>query len=184
MLAVVRTGDPERARRAAVGDEATLRALVDALAPRFMGIARGLARDHHEAEDLCQEALMKVTAPAVLRSYRGEGPLEGYLVNVGVRAMISRRRVRRGWRERVQLTGEPPDPPAAESAGGVAARGLSPPLREALEALPERARLVVLLIVLGDLSYAETAATLGLEVGTVKSAYSRARAQLRAVLSS
>ncbi|MEA2449502.1 MAG: hypothetical protein QOG63_1434 [Thermoleophilaceae bacterium] len=173
-----RSADRLRAGRAADGDEPALRALVAALTPRLGGIAWNLARDRHEAEDLSQEALLKVTAPAVLRGYRGEGALEGYLVNVGVRAMISRQRLRRGWRDHVQLVGEPPEADYREPEPG----GLSGPLRAALTALPERARLVILLIVIGDLTYGETAAALGLEVGTVKSTYSRARAELRARL--
>jgi DNA-directed RNA polymerase specialized sigma24 family protein len=52
-------------------------------------------------------------------------------------------------------------------------------MRAALAELPQRARLVVLLIAVGDLSLADTATTLGLEVGTVKSIYSRVRSQLR-----
>ena len=55
-------------------------------------------------------------------------------------------------------------------------------MRRALLVLPERARTVVLLVAVGDLSYAEVATALGMEVGTVKSTYSRARAQLRAEL--
>ena len=55
-------------------------------------------------------------------------------------------------------------------------------MRAALGGLPERARAVVLLVAVGDLSYAEVAAALDMEVGTVKSTYSRARSALRAQL--
>jgi RNA polymerase sigma-70 factor (ECF subfamily) len=177
------SADLARASRAANGHEPALRELLETLSGRLHGIAWNMTHDHHEAEDLCQEALVKITAPAVLGKYRGEGPLDGYLTNVGVRAMISRQRQSRGWRERVELVDEPPDRVVAGAQHDAEPRGLSGPVRAALDAMPERARLVILLIVIGDLTYAETAATLGLEVGTVKSAYSRARAQLRASLS-
>ena len=55
-------------------------------------------------------------------------------------------------------------------------------MRPALLGLPERARAVVLLVAVGDLGYAEVARVLGMEVGTVKSTYSRARVTLRAAL--
>ena len=135
-----------------------------------------------------------MSAPAVLERFRGEGPLEAYLVRVGVRTMISALRAAPGrdWRA-VELSGEPLEPGAAGGTPGVAAQGrgspgatrtapLDPALREALAALPERARLIVLLISVGDYSYEETAEAVGVEVGTVKSAYSRARATLRAAL--
>lgn len=140
-----------------------------------------MSYDAHEAEDLCQEALLKVTSPDVLRRYRGEGPLDGYLVNVGVRAMLSVRRTRRSseWREAV-VTDEMPE--TAADPGDPAAGALDPALRAALECLPERARLIVLLITVGDYTYDEAARATGLPLGTVKSAYSRARASLRGAL--
>ena len=61
---------------------------------------------------------------------------------------------------------------------------LSAPLRAALGALPERARAVVLLVAIGDLTYGEVAQTLEMEVSTAKSTYSRARAALRTSLTS
>jgi RNA polymerase sigma factor (sigma-70 family) len=57
-------------------------------------------------------------------------------------------------------------------------------MRRALLGLPERARSVVLLVAVGDMGYAEVATVLGMEVGTVKSTYSRARSTLRAALAS
>ena len=174
--ALTHAADIELAARAAARDETELRGLLERLSPRLLRIGWHMSHDHHEAENLCQEALMKITAPTVLRGYRGEGALDGYLVGVGVRAMISRQRLRRGWRDHVALVDEPPSVGASPE---VEAGGLSAPVRTALAALPERARLVVLLIAIGDLTYAQVGAALGLEVGTVKSTYSRARAALR-----
>ncbi len=137
--------------------------------------------DHHDAEDLCQEALLKLTAPAALERYRADGPLDAYLLSVGVRAMLSARRTRRmrEWREL-----EPVED-AGERAGGAEdphAGSFEPALREAVMRLPERARLVLLLVSLGDYGYDEVAALLGMPLGTVKSTYSRARASLRSAL--
>lgn len=181
------------ARRAASGDQAALRTVLELVAGRLRAMGWHLARDHHDAQDLCQEALLRVSAPAVLERYRGEGPLEAYLVRVGVRTMISALRAApaRDWRA-VQLSGEPLEPGAAEAAGGgararntpstVRAVPMQPALRSAMASLPERARMIVLLISVGGYSYEETAEVVGVEVGTVKSAYSRARATLRAAL--
>jgi RNA polymerase sigma factor (sigma-70 family) len=178
-----RRTDVALARAAHDRDERALRTIIERLAVRFRAIAWHMTWDYHETEDLCQEALAKVTAPAVLGRYRGDGPLDAYLTNVGVRAMISRQRTKSVWRGKVELAPAPGHVGRHESTEGVVLnRSLAGPLRRALERLPERARLTVLLIVVGDLSYEETAKTLGLKLGTVKSVYHRARGELRVQL--
>ena len=169
------------ARAAAARDHAVLRDLLGRLTPKLRGAAWNLSGGGHDPQDLVQEALLRITSTDILGRYRGEGPLDGYLLAVGVRAMISATRRGRIERERSFLTDEPehhapgrddPDP-----------AGFSSTMRHALLALPERARSVVLLVAVGDMGYAEVATALGMEVGTVKSTYSRARTSLRAALS-
>jgi RNA polymerase sigma-70 factor (ECF subfamily) len=172
--------DRTLARIAASGDDAALRALLRRVTPRLKSMGWHMSYDSYESEDLCQEALLKITSPAVLRRYRGDGPLEAYLLNVGVRAMLSVRRTRRSaqWREAVVTESVPEPAPGATSP----IASLDPTLRAAFEQLPDRARLIVLLIAIGDYSYHDVAEVVELPVGTVKSAYSRARASLRAAL--
>lgn len=173
-------GDLRTARAAAARDHAVLRALLGRLTPRLRSAAWNLGGAGQEPQDLVQEALLRITSTAVLERYRGEGPLDGYLLAVGVRTMISATRRGRTERARSFLTDEP-----EHHAGGrddAAPADLSPALRRALLALPERARAVVLLVAVGDLGYADVAQALGMEVGTVKSTYSRARTTLRAAL--
>lgn len=55
-------------------------------------------------------------------------------------------------------------------------------LRDALSQLATGEREVLLLIALGELSYVEVAAVLGVRVGTVRSRLSRARLQMRVAL--
>jgi RNA polymerase sigma-70 factor (ECF subfamily) len=52
-------------------------------------------------------------------------------------------------------------------------------LVRSLNRLPVEQRTVVLLVSVGDLSYAEAASVLGIPIGTVMSRLSRGRAQLR-----
>jgi RNA polymerase sigma-70 factor (ECF subfamily) len=176
--------DPARdlrtARAAAARDHAVLRALLARLTPRLRSAAWNLGGAGQDPQDLVQEALLRITSADVLGRYRGEGPLDGFLLAVGVRTMISATRRGRTDRERSFLTDEP-----EHHAGGredVATAGLSAGMRRALLGLPERARAVVLLVAVGDLGYADVASALGMEVGTVKSTYSRARSTLRASL--
>lgn len=55
-------------------------------------------------------------------------------------------------------------------------------VRRAIEELPEDQRRVIVLRDLNDLSYAEIAETLGIEIGTVKSRLSRGRESLKKIL--
>src|SRR6478609_8602819 len=147
------SGDLELAGAAANGDERALRQLLERVTRRLRSAAWNLSRDGHEAQDLVQEALLKISRPETLNHYRGDGPLDGYLLSVGVRAMISVGRSRQSRSERMVLTGEP-----ELHAGGSPDREpalLSGTMRAALAALPERARAVVLLVAVGDLGYAE-----------------------------
>jgi RNA polymerase sigma factor (sigma-70 family) len=168
------------ARAAAQRDHVVLRALLGRLTPRLRAAAWNLGGSGQDPQDLVQEALLRITSTDVLGRYRGEGSLDGYLLAVGVRAMISATRRTRTDRERSFLTDEPEYHAAGRDDPDPA--GLSPSVRRALLVLPERARSVVLLVAVGDLGYTEVASALGMEVGTVKSTYSRARSQLRAAL--
>ena len=64
----------------------------------------------------------------------------------------------------------------------VSASTASRQLAAALARLPEESRDTLLLVVWGDLSYAEVATALGVPVGTVRSRMSRARSKLRRTL--
>jgi RNA polymerase sigma-70 factor (ECF subfamily) len=173
--------DKALAGAAAHGSERAVREILQRVTPKLRAIAWHMVYDHHECEDLCQEALLKLTSPSVLLGYRGQGPLDAYLMRVAVRTMISARRTRstRQWKSFAPI--DSADGPAP-THGTDGLRGLDPALRDALCALPERARVLVLLIAVGDFSYEEAAVETGLPVGTVKSAYSRARSALRRAL--
>lgn len=174
-----RADDLRVARALREGDPAAVRGLFERLTPRLRSVAWNLSGGKLEAQDLIQEALIKLVSAPVLDGYRGEGPLDGYLLSVGVKQVIS---IARTERNRLRRTTSTDDVAKYAGAADPAATGLGSELREALGTLPERAQTIVLLIVVGDLSYAEVAASLDMEVNTVKSAYSRARTSLRAHL--
>ncbi len=128
-----------------------------------------LTGDHHRAEDLVQDALAKVAAR--WGRLRDEAP-EAYARQVIVRTNISWWRKQR--REVVTETGDRAVP-GAELA--VDRRLL---LDRALARLTPRQRSTVVLRYYDDLSERETAETLGVSVGTVKSTTHDALRRMRA----
>ncbi len=131
-----------------------------------------LTGNRADAEDLLQTALAKTYL--AWDRIRERDALDGYVRRTMVNTQTS------FWRRRrvgEQLSGDLP-----ERAGGRDASAdldLHDALWTALATLPRRQRAAVVLRYYEDLSEAETAAVLGVSVGTVKSTTSRALARLR-----
>jgi RNA polymerase sigma-70 factor (sigma-E family) len=136
-------------------------------------VAYALCGDWHRADDLLQTALTKlyVAWPRI----RHGGGEEAYVRQIMVRANIDESR--RPWR-RERPTDALPDRPAAEPT----APEERSTLFDALQALPEQQRKVVVLRHWLGLSVRETAVELGINEGTVKSHSSRGLAALETVL--
>jgi len=152
-----------------VRDEAGFRAFVQANDASLLHAARLLTGDYHRGEDLLQNTLTKV----YLKWGRIDAPL-AYARKALVTGHIDAMR-RRSSTERVSDTiPERPDGP-----NGPGASDDRDELRRLLAELSPRERAVIVLRYYCDQSEQETAATLGIPVGTVKSTSSRALAQLR-----
>jgi RNA polymerase sigma-70 factor (sigma-E family) len=134
---------------------------------RLLRTAYLLTRDAGLAEDLLQTALTK----AWFAWNRLEDQPEPYVRKILVNTYATW--WRRKWR------GERPTSDLPDQAGPGVGAETSHDLWVALGHLPRRQRAVVVLRFFDDLSAADTAATLGCSVGTVKSQTSRALAKLR-----
>ncbi len=135
-----------------------------------------LTGDLHEAEDLLQAAYAKVYPRwSKVRTY--DVP-DAYVRRVMVSLRTSWWR-RSGGRERATAQLPERAHQVADPATGVVE---SQALLLALRRLPERQRAAVVLRHWCDLSEADTAATMGCSVGTVKSTTSKGLARLRAAL--
>ncbi len=131
-----------------------------------------LTGSHHDAEDLVQVALLRV----VPTWHRIADHPEPYVRKVLARESINRWR-RRRWRE--VPTAAVPD---GTESGALAPTGEEEDLRRALLLLSPRQRAVVVLRYYEDLTERETAARLGIGVGTVKSHAREALGRLRALV--
>ena len=179
--APVREGDLiELARR---GDVSAFEALVrahQAVAFRTAWIASGGADD---AEDAAQEGFMK--AFAALPRFRADAPFRPWLLAIVANEARNRRR---SAIRREALALRAPESAAVESGfepspeAAVLATERRTALLDALRELPDADREVIAYRYLLELSEAETAAALGVPVGTAKSRLSRAMDRLRSTL--
>jgi RNA polymerase sigma factor (sigma-70 family) len=175
---------PERERdlieRARHGDVSAFESLVRAhqeVAFRTAWVASGGADD---AEDAAQEGFMK--AFAALPRFRTDAPFRPWLLTIVANEGRNRRR---SANRREALALRVPDA-AAMTDGSPEAASLATERRKtllsAIDKLSDTDREVVSYRFLLELSEAETAAALGVPVGTAKSRLSRALDRLRAML--
>ncbi|HEX7745847.1 MAG TPA: sigma-70 family RNA polymerase sigma factor [Micromonosporaceae bacterium] len=135
-----------------------------------------------DAEDVVQEAFVK--AFQRLGNYRGESGFRAWLLAIvgnETRNLHRSRRRRDGLVLRA-VVGLRPGPAPVDPSDSAEASERRQHLVAALQRLNERERDVLVCRYLLDLSESETAATLDLSKGTVKSRAFRALAKLRAVL--
>ncbi|MET7614678.1 SigE family RNA polymerase sigma factor [Streptomyces seoulensis] len=143
--------------------------------PALLRTARSLTANPSDAEDLLQTALAKTyVAWERIEDHRA---LDGY-----VRRALLNTRTSQWRRRRVDefACDELPEPEPRPGADDPAERqALRDAMWRAIMRLPARQRAMVVLRYYEDLSEAQTAEQLGVSVGTVKSAVSRALGKLR-----
>ncbi|MEU6840830.1 SigE family RNA polymerase sigma factor [Streptomyces sp. NPDC046716] len=136
--------------------------------------ARSLTANPCDAEDLLQTALTKTyVAWDRIEDHRA---LDGYVR----RALLNTRTSQ--WRKRKVdefVCDELPEPPVVPAGDPAEQQALHDAMWRAIMKLPARQRAMVVLRYYEDLSEAQTAEVLGVSIGTVKSAVSRALGKLR-----
>jgi RNA polymerase sigma factor (sigma-70 family) len=173
--------DPDAAllARYADGDAVAARLLTVQLSPRIFGHAFRVLGDGAEAEDVTQEALMRLWK--IAPDWRtGEAKVSTWLYRVVANLCTDRLRKRRGG-VALEDIAEPADP--AESAEAKLQRGArEDALQTALDALPERQRQAVVLRHIDGLANPEIAAILDIGVEAVESLTARGKRALVALL--
>lgn len=165
----------DRMRR---GDATAFRDLVARHIGVVAGIARRMLRDDAEAEDIAQEAMIRLWRSAQGLEL-GPGGLRPWLRRVTSNLCIDR--VRAG--QRTVVTDEVPEvaEPATQMTG-LQDRDLSARVAAAMQALPERQRLALTLFHHEGLSQIEVGQAMGISDEAVESLLARARRALKASL--
>lgn len=172
--------DPDAELVARVGerDPAAVRTLVARKLPRLLALATRLLGDRMEAEDVAQEAFVRVWKQAP--GWRtGEAKFDTWLHRVALNLCYDRLRGHR--EEPVEVMPETPDPGPTPDAR-LESRARDARVRAALAALPARQREALVLNYYQELSNLEAAALMGISVDALESLLARARRGLRAQL--
>lgn len=175
-----RERDPDADLLARVGREepAAVRALVARKLPRLLALATRMLGDRTEAEDVAQEAFVRIWKQAP-RWREGEARFDTWLHRVAMNLCYDRLR---GHREdTVDEIPDEPDPAPLPDAR-LEARARDARVQAALAALPPRQREALVLNYYQELSNIEAAAVMGISVDALESLLARARRNLRAQL--
>jgi RNA polymerase sigma-70 factor (ECF subfamily) len=190
-----RTGLPESGglderaliERCIAGDAAAFEPLVEKYRQRVWRLAYQVLRDREEAWDVAQEAFVR--AFHSLPSFRGHAAFYTWLFRITVNLATDRHR-QRGAQARAfgpeRVTEEEWARTTADPGGGPereAARAEQRErIRRALDALPPKARAIIMLSDVEGLSYREIAEVLNCPIGTVMSRLHNARKRLKGLL--
>ncbi len=160
------------------GDGAAARVLTQRLTPRVMAHAYRLLGQHAEAEDVTQEAMLRLWKQAP--DWRqGEAKVSTWLYRVVANLCIDRRRRMRS----VALDAIPePEDGRASAAEALQDRARAEALQSALDGLPDRQRQAVVLRHIEGLANPEIAAIMEITVEAVESLTSRGKRALAAAL--
>ncbi|GLS86946.1 RNA polymerase sigma subunit ECF family protein [Cypionkella aquatica] len=164
------------------GDPDAARLLSKRLVPKVLGFAGRMLSDRTEAEDVAQEAMLRLWK--VAPDWRqGEAKVSTWAYRVVVNLCTDRLRARRRRRaEALDDVAEPADGAAGVVAGMIEADRIAA-LDAALALLPERQREAVVLRHIEGLSNPEIAEILQIGVEAVESLTARGKRALAAILS-
>jgi RNA polymerase sigma-70 factor (ECF subfamily) len=167
-------------QRAANGDEAAWRRIVDAYGPRVFGLIRAQCGNVELAEEITQSAFCTIVAR--IGQYTELGRFESWLFRIAMNRLRDEMRRRKRQARPVEGealvglagAGEPsPDRPREDEVRA---------LRAAMERLSEADRRVIHLRHFAGLSFARIAEVLGEPLGTVLARQHRALGKLRQML--
>ena len=145
--------------------------------PLAFRVARGVLRNTADAEDVAQEALLR--AYKSFDRLRDRNRFSGWLVRIAFRLALDRLRSAKRRERRDALWSQPAHlPPPATAEDVAASNQFQGHLERALEELPEKLRLVLLLAAMDGYTIEEIARMIGVPLGTVKSRIFIARKKL------
>ena len=185
-LMALRDPDIRLMVRVRADDQAAFAELVDKYQHRLIGVMHHLIGHSQEAEDIAQEVFLRVYRTRYKHSPKAKFTTWLFTIanNLAMNAIRNQKRRQTiplgasesgGFGTQAADTGPAP-------AHALHQQELSAVIRQALDDLPDRHRVAVVLNKFEDMGYAEIGEVMGLSVKAVKSLLSRARGKLREAL--
>ena len=166
--------DHDLMARAALGDERAFRTLVARHSGPALGLARRILRNEARAEEIVQDAMLRVWINAP--RWRPEAAFRTWLYRVVVNLCLNEKR--RPADVPLEYAGEPADP-APDAGAMLEAHQRDRKLAAAIDALPARQRAAIVLTYQEGLGNAEAAAVLDISVSGLEALLVRAKRTLR-----
>jgi RNA polymerase sigma-70 factor (ECF subfamily) len=166
--------------RALAGDTDAFFALAERHQARMHSVVLRIVGDPHEAEDVVQDALLR--GHAKLHTFRAEAGLATWLYRIAINLALRRARRRRAHRLQPEAVFESMDTDTADPATAAESRQSRETIYQAVQRLPDKQRICVLLRYFEHHSYDEMAEILDVSVGTVSSRLFHARGRLARLL--
>lgn len=170
--------DEQLLARIGRNEPAAVRSMVSRKLPRLLGFAARILGDRGDAEDVAQEAFLRIWRQAG-KWQSGDARFDTWLHRVTLNLCYDRLR-----RRRETVMAEPPEQvdPGPAPDHGLRERDREKAIDEALAALPDRQREAIVLQYYQELSNVDAAAIMGISVEALESLLARARRNLRASL--
>ncbi len=171
------------------GDEAAFETLIDRYSGEIYALLYRLNSNDEDARDLSQETFLR--AIRSIKSFRGDSALKTWLFRIAINESRNRfrwwKRRRRDATISLDMTIGDTDLTVSDTISDNAmnpeesalTREREAALGTVLAEIPDVYREAIVLCDIEGLSYEETATTLGVSIGTVKSRISRGREELR-----
>ncbi len=188
------TDDLTLVKRVRSGDQRAFKLLVERYQRKVYAVALGMLKDKEEAMDVSQEAFVKVYK--YLDHFKGDASFYTWLYRITVNICIDFIRKRAGaGGEAVEFDETLPMDVSEANIGALGSRlGTNPQksalrrelaekIQEALAAVPEKHRAILLLREMEGMSYEDLSRTLDIPKGTVMSRLFHARAKVQKILS-
>lgn len=159
--------------------ESSLRRWMEDLGPSLVILSAGICRDRHRAEEIVQEAFVKLwRSPPDAGEIAYRSWLKRVVTNLSINALTRTRRT-----APLPESGQEPASPGQRAPyAALDDREDMERLRTALDRLDPQKRSILVLRALEGLSYDEIATHLGVPIGTVMSRLNRARTSLMAIM--
>ena len=188
------TDDLTLVKRVKTGDQRAFKLLVERYQRKIYAVALGMVKDKEEALDISQEAFVKVYK--YLDHFKGDSSFYTWLYRITVNICIDVIRKRGSSKgEHVELDEAIQMDTSEANIGALGSRlGTNPQksalrkelaekIQQALEAVPEKHRAILLLREVEGMSYEDLSRTLQIPKGTVMSRLFHARTKIQKILS-